>query len=46
MSNPLDTLSACAKKYSEAHDADVVAYLGDLKRPRDDWLIDACRDSA
>lgn len=43
MSTPLDTLNACAAKYAEKHDTDFVVYFGDMVKPRDEILIDACR---
>ena len=43
MSGPWDKLQLFAKEYAEKHNTDFAVYLGDMRRPSDNWLIEACK---
>lgn len=43
MAGPLDKLRVLANEYAEANDTDFAVYFGDMVRPRDEFLIDSCR---
>lgn len=43
MSSPLDQLGLIANTYAEENDTDVAVYFGDIVRPHDEFLIEACR---